>query len=73
MIRRYYIALRLLKSGATVVAVTRFPHDAALRYKREIKGRNKREGGRGEEERREGNGGGNRKNQKQKSELIVIL
>ena len=49
-----------------MVAVTRFPHDAALRYKREIKGRNKREGGRGGEERREGNGGGNRKTKSKK-------
>lgn len=31
----YAVALRLLRSGASVVATTRFPHDAALRYSRE--------------------------------------
>ena len=34
-IQRYQIALRLLRSGATVIAVTRFPHDAAKRYSNE--------------------------------------
>jgi NAD(P)-dependent dehydrogenase (short-subunit alcohol dehydrogenase family) len=28
----YYTALKLLRAGATVVATTRFPHDAARRY-----------------------------------------
>ena len=31
----YQAALMLLRAGATVVATTRFPHDAALRYSRE--------------------------------------
>lgn len=31
----YHIALRLLQSGATVIATTRFPHDAALKFSKE--------------------------------------
>ena len=31
----YAVALRLLRTGATVIATTRFPHDAARRYARE--------------------------------------
>eukprot|EP00026_Physarum_polycephalum_P001836 Phypoly_transcript_01839.p1 GENE.Phypoly_transcript_01839~~Phypoly_transcript_01839.p1 ORF type:complete len:919 (+),score=142.10 Phypoly_transcript_01839:139-2895(+) len=31
----YFVALRLLRSGVTVIALTRFPHDAALKYSRE--------------------------------------
>jgi len=31
----YQAALKLLRAGANVVATTRFPHDAALRYSRE--------------------------------------
>ncbi|MBN1800997.1 MAG: SDR family oxidoreductase [Candidatus Lokiarchaeota archaeon] len=31
----YYVCLRLLRAGAQVIALTRFPHDAALRYLRE--------------------------------------
>lgn len=34
-INKYYIALRLLRCGVTVIAVTRFPHDASLRYSNE--------------------------------------
>lgn len=35
MEQKYYTALRLLRCGATVIAVTRFPHDAALKYSQE--------------------------------------
>jgi NAD(P)-dependent dehydrogenase (short-subunit alcohol dehydrogenase family) len=31
----YAVALRLLRAGAQVIATTRFPHDAALRYSQE--------------------------------------
>jgi NAD(P)-dependent dehydrogenase (short-subunit alcohol dehydrogenase family) len=31
----YQISLKLLRAGARVIATTRFPHDAALRYSRE--------------------------------------
>src|SRR5437762_574815 len=31
----YEIALKLLRAGAAVVATTRFPHDAVLRYSQE--------------------------------------
>lgn len=31
----YYVGLRLLRNGAKVIALTRFPHDAALRYAKE--------------------------------------
>lgn len=31
----YAVALRLLRAGATVIATTRFPHDAATRYAKE--------------------------------------
>ncbi len=31
----YHIGLRLLRSGANLIALTRFPHDAALRYSQE--------------------------------------
>jgi NAD(P)-dependent dehydrogenase (short-subunit alcohol dehydrogenase family) len=31
----YAVALKLLRTGATVIATTRFPHDAALRYSKE--------------------------------------
>ncbi|MEY4630563.1 MAG: hypothetical protein RIQ81_683 [Pseudomonadota bacterium] len=31
----YHAALMLLRAGATVIVTTRFPHDAALRYRRE--------------------------------------
>ncbi len=32
----YQAALKLLRAGASVIAVTRFPHDAASRYSREV-------------------------------------
>lgn len=30
--KRYHTALRLLRSGVTVIVVTRFPNDCARRY-----------------------------------------
>lgn len=32
----YHITLMMLRAGATVVATTRFPHDSAIRYSKEI-------------------------------------